>query len=114
MKEADVGEWCQRDDGGDFAHIIWAEDVAKLAISMGNTNGTLIDHVLDGTPRLLRKHLADEFDSWEEFEEAVRAVPPEQLKEEWQRRDDDKARDQAIATLQQQLTQLTLAPPRAT
>ncbi|KAF8126378.1 hypothetical protein EV363DRAFT_1298745 [Boletus edulis] len=73
---------------------------------------TLIDHVIEGIPRLLKDHLNGDYDSWEVFEDAVRAVSVDRIQSDRRRQEENCTRDQAIETLQQQLTQMSLQTAR--
>ena len=86
----------------------WAEEVASMAISAGDMQGGLIDFVIEGIPCILKDHLAGDCDSWKAFEDAVQAVLPDWLQAEKRCQEEDKAHDQVIAVLQQQVSQMSL------
>ena len=108
LKENNIGEWRQKEGVGDYSQNHWAEEVMSMAINAGDTQGRLIDFVIEGIPRILKDHLAGDYDSWEAFEDAVWAVPPDRLQAEKRRQEEDKSRDQVIAALQQQVSQMSL------
>lgn len=106
LEDDEVAVWDQQHQ--EFKHVWWAEQVASLAVELGDTEGTCIDYVVENAPRSLRLHMLSDYDSWHSFKQAVRDLPIELLLEARKRGKEDKARDQTIATLQQQLSQLSL------
>ncbi|KAF8125032.1 hypothetical protein EV363DRAFT_1402785 [Boletus edulis] len=112
LKEMDIGVWQLKEDGGDYKQNIWAEEIVAMAKRVGDLKGTLIDHVIEGIPRLLKDHLNGDYDSWEVFEDAVRAVSVDRIQSDRRRQEENRTRDQAIETLQQQLTQMSLQTAR--
>ncbi|KAF8836279.1 hypothetical protein BDN67DRAFT_984040 [Paxillus ammoniavirescens] len=89
-----------------------------LAQSMGDIHGILIEHAIEGAPRLLQDQLTEGYSSWEDFIEGVRAIRKEMLDIEQQRLEENKARNNTVANLQQQMIQMSLQtqcqPPLAT
>ncbi|KIJ10422.1 hypothetical protein PAXINDRAFT_157639 [Paxillus involutus ATCC 200175] len=110
LKDEDIGAWIQKpgDRTGDYGQNIWAEQVMRLAQSMGDIQGALIEHAIEGAPRLLRDQLTAGYDSWDSFLEAVRGIRKETLDVEQRRLEENKARDNAVANLQQQMIQMSL------
>ena len=108
LKEEDIGKWVQEGRVGDYGQNVWAERVMKLALSMGDADGTLIEYVIETAPLILHDHLEEGYDSWEEFIQAVQKVPAAKLwcsKEEIEK---ECTQDSAIAALRQQVAQLTV------
>ncbi|KIJ10049.1 hypothetical protein PAXINDRAFT_182069 [Paxillus involutus ATCC 200175] len=110
IKEEDIGTWIQKPEErmGDYGQNIWAEQVMRLAQSMGDIHGILIEHAIEGAPRLLRDQLTEGYSSWEDFIEGVRAIRKETLDIEQRRLEENKAHDNAVANLQQQMIQMSL------
>lgn len=73
-----------------------------------DADGRLVDFVTESIPRSLRIYLPEESDSWSEFLANVRSAPIDVLQDARDKQREDKLRDQTIATLQQQLSQLSL------
>ena len=112
LKESEIGEWHSTKD--DFAQNIWAEEIVKLVAEVGDLDGVLVHCVLENTPPTLKAHLAGDYNSWDDFLKAVYAIPQDCLQTEKRHQKEEKAHDQAIASLQQQLAQLSLPPPHGT
>ena len=108
--DGDISKWQQTENGGDFMHNLWAKNIVKLATRVGDPDGALIDFVIDNTPRPLREYLQDEYNSWEEFAQAIQAIPVDRLLADRKRREEDNQRDKTITSLQQQLAQLSIQP----
>ncbi|KIK79929.1 hypothetical protein PAXRUDRAFT_36329 [Paxillus rubicundulus Ve08.2h10] len=101
IREEDIRTWIQKleEHTGDYGQNIWAEQVMRLAQSMGDIHSTLIEHAIEGAPRLLQDQLTEGYNSWEDFLEGVRAIRKETL---------DIEHDDAVANLQQQMIQMSL------
>ena len=41
----------------DYGQNLWATEVAKMAINMGDRKGFLIEYVLEDIPNILKDHL---------------------------------------------------------
>jgi len=80
LKEEEVGEWTQVGWIGNYAHVIWAINISKLALGMGDVNGTLIEYTLEGILNILKDHLECAYTTWEEFIEDIQRVPNVKLK----------------------------------
>lgn len=44
---------------------------------MGDVEGNLVNHAIRHAPGVIRERLADDYDTWEEFTDAVRAISQE-------------------------------------
>ena len=66
----------------DYVQNLWAEEVAQLAVSMGDVGGNLIAYVLENVPTLLRDYLDADYDSWLAFVETVHAISPTHVQAE--------------------------------
>ena len=64
---------------GDYGQNIWADRVMRLALSMGNMDGSLIEYAIETAPAILKDHLDNGYDSWEEFAQAVQEIPAARL-----------------------------------
>ena len=71
LKEEEVGKWVQEGRVGDYGQNIWADWVMRLALSMGNVDGSLIEYAIETAPVIIKDHLDNRYDSWEEFTQAV-------------------------------------------
>ena len=80
----------------------------RLVLSMGDIDGTLIEYAIKTTPAVLRDHLDDGYDSWEDFVQAVREIPAARLRRGKEELEQNQARDSAIAVLRQQVMQLSV------
>ncbi|KAI6011749.1 hypothetical protein PISMIDRAFT_96202 [Pisolithus microcarpus 441] len=96
LKTEDIGRWVEDGQTSDYGQNLWAERVVKLALSMGDANGFLIDDALHQIPNLLKDHLTCEYDSWEEFLEAVRNVPTNKLRRAQEELIRERTRDAAV------------------
>ncbi|KIM56849.1 hypothetical protein SCLCIDRAFT_17106 [Scleroderma citrinum Foug A] len=108
LKEEEIGKWIQEGRVGDYGQNVWAERVMKLALSMGDADGTLIEYAIKMAPPILRNHLEEGYDSWEEFIQAVRNIPAVKLRHSREDLEKERTQDSAIAVLRQQVTQLTV------
>ncbi|KIJ57729.1 hypothetical protein HYDPIDRAFT_34845, partial [Hydnomerulius pinastri MD-312] len=108
LKEEEVGIWTENGRVGDYGQNIWAEKVQKLALMMGDTSGSLIEYALEGIPMLLKENLTCEYSTWAEFLTAIKSVSAERLKVGREKLADNRARDNALANLQHQLSQLSI------
>ncbi|KIJ05586.1 hypothetical protein PAXINDRAFT_158994 [Paxillus involutus ATCC 200175] len=75
LQEEDIGTWIAEGRVGDYGQNVWAVNVMRLALSMGDVEGMLIEYAIEGIPTVLKEHLTGEYDTWEEFLEGVRATP---------------------------------------
>ena len=59
LKEEDIGKWTALSDKrkADYGQNIWANEVKKAPISMGNMQGLLIECALDNIPNVLKDYL---------------------------------------------------------
>ena len=73
--DRDISKWQQMENGGDFMHNLWVKNVVKLATQVRDPDGALIDFVINNTLCLLREYLQDKYNSWEEFSQAIQAIP---------------------------------------
>jgi len=108
LKEEEIGKWIQEGRVGDYGQNVWAERVMKLALSMGDAGGMLIEYAIETTPTILRDHLEEGYDSWEEFIQAVWSIPAAKLRHSKEDLEKERTRDSAIAALRQQVAQLTV------
>ena len=67
LKEKEIGKWVQEGHMGDYGQNVWADQVMRLALSMGDMDRALIEYTIKTTPAVLKDHLDDGYDSWEEF-----------------------------------------------
>ncbi|KAI6011807.1 hypothetical protein PISMIDRAFT_29855 [Pisolithus microcarpus 441] len=74
LEEDEIGKWVQTEGGGDYGHVVWATKVMRMALSMGDVDGKLIEYAIEEAPSSLRNELEDEYEDWEEFVEAVRKI----------------------------------------
>ena len=61
----------------------------------------------------MREYLQDEYNSWEEFAQAIQAIPVDRLLADHKHQEEDNQHDKTIASLQQQLAQLSIQPSQA-
>ncbi|MGZ7279962.1 hypothetical protein ACXWQB_09310, partial [Streptococcus pyogenes] len=77
-------------------------EVAKEAVTMGDTAGFLIDSVIERVPNVLKDHLLCRYDTWEEFKRDIHAVPLHKIKREKEKLVLDQSRDKEIASMRTQ------------
>ena len=53
LPESAIGELHETNHGWDYVQNLWAEEVAQLAVSMGDVGGNLIAYILENIPTLL-------------------------------------------------------------
>ena len=82
LPELAIGELREMNRSWDYVQNLWAEEVAQLAVSMGDVGGNLIAYVLEKVPTLLRDYLDADYDSWLAFVEAVHAISPTHVQAE--------------------------------
>ncbi|KAI6036185.1 hypothetical protein PISMIDRAFT_12193 [Pisolithus microcarpus 441] len=111
LKVEEIGKWTEDGQTGDYGQNLWAERVVKLALSMGDANGFLIDDVLHQIPDLLKDHLTCEYDTWEELLEAIQSVPANKLRRGQEELMKERTRDAAVASLQQQFLRMSTHSP---
>ncbi|KIM53753.1 hypothetical protein SCLCIDRAFT_31669 [Scleroderma citrinum Foug A] len=99
LKEEEVGKWVQEGCIGDYGQNIWADRAMRLVLSMGDTDGTLIEYAIETMPVVLRDHLDDGYDLWEDFVQVVREIPAARLCRGKEELEQNWARDSAIAAL---------------
>ncbi|KAI6009916.1 hypothetical protein PISMIDRAFT_30456 [Pisolithus microcarpus 441] len=107
-KEEEIGEWVEDRRTGDYGHVLWAERVKRLALSMGDAEGMLIMHAIEGALQVIKGELDEDHASWEELVSAVWNIKVEKLRRSKERQDAEHTRDHAVALLQQQLSSLTV------
>ena len=105
LKEENVGKWVTPSDKrkADYGQNLWATEVAKMAVNMGDRKGFLIDYVLEGIPNVLKDHLTCRYDTWEEFRSDIRSVPMNKIKRGKETIAKEKARDTEITLLKSQV-----------
>jgi hypothetical protein len=101
LEESEIGVWAE----GNYGHVTWADKVSRLALGMGDTNGHLIEYVVEGIPDLLKDHLKCDYDSWDDFIDDVQSVSSVKLKRGREDLDKERARDADIARLKAQSVQ---------
>ncbi|KAI6016336.1 hypothetical protein PISMIDRAFT_29233 [Pisolithus microcarpus 441] len=74
QRERVKDQWIEEGCTGDYGHMLWAEKVKRLVLSMGDAEGTLIVCTIEGAPQVLRDELDKDYSSWEEFVTAVRNI----------------------------------------
>ncbi|KAI5995000.1 hypothetical protein EDD15DRAFT_2365904 [Pisolithus albus] len=108
LDEEDIGRWVETEDGGDYGHVVWATKVMRIALSMGDVEGKLVEYVVEEAPTVLRNELEDEYEGWDEFIEAVRkAKVKKMLRNRETRRGEEGLRNE-VAELRQQIGQLAI------
>ena len=108
LKEEEVGKWVQEGRVGDYGQNVWVDRVMRLALSMGNMDGSLIEYAIETALAALKDHLEDGYDSWEDFIQAVREIPAARLRRSKEELEQNRAHNSAIASLKQQVAQLTV------
>ncbi|KAG1835436.1 hypothetical protein EV424DRAFT_1340551 [Suillus variegatus] len=98
LDENDIGLWT----AGNYGHVVWATKVSRLALGMGDTEGYLIEYVIEGIPNLLKDHLKCEYADWDEFLEDVQSVSSIKLKRGREDLNKERVRDADIARLKVQ------------
>ncbi|KIK21566.1 hypothetical protein PISMIDRAFT_103871, partial [Pisolithus microcarpus 441] len=111
LKVEEIGKWTEDGQMGDYSQNLWVERVIKLVLSMGDANGFLIDDTLHQIPDLLKDHLTCEYDTWEEFLEAIRSVPANKLQRGQEELTKERTRDAAVVSLQQQFLRMSTHSP---
>jgi hypothetical protein len=104
LKEEDVGEWTQEGRTGNYAHVLWAINISRLALGMGDVDGAMIEYALESIPNLLKDHLKCTYNTWDEFVEDIQNVPNVKLKRGREDLNKERARDAEIARLKAQST----------
>ena len=101
LSEENIGKWITLADKqkADYGQNIRANEVAKAAITMGDTGGFLIDCAVDGILNLLKDHLACRYNTWEEFKKDIRGITPHRIKQGKERLEHERTRDAEIAQL---------------
>ncbi|KAI6106032.1 hypothetical protein EV401DRAFT_2078380 [Pisolithus croceorrhizus] len=113
LKTEDIGRWIEEERASDYRQNLWAEQVIKLALSMGDANSFLINDVLHQVPNLLKDHLTCKYNNWEEFLEAIQGVATNKLWCGQEELTKEHTRDAAMVSLQQQLLHLSMQPAAA-
>ena len=108
LKEEEVGKWVQEGRIGDYGQNVWVDRAMRLALSMGDTDGTLIEYAIETMLAVLRDHLDDGYNSWEDFVQVVREIPAARLHWGKEELEQNRACNSAIAVLRQQVTQLSV------
>ncbi|KAG1821263.1 hypothetical protein EV424DRAFT_1347018 [Suillus variegatus] len=98
LDENDIGLWT----AGNYGHVVWATKVSRLALGMGDTEGYLIEYVIEGIPNLLKDHLKCEYADWDEFLEDVQSISSIKLKRGREDLNKERVRDADIARLKAQ------------
>ena len=83
----------------DYGQNLWATEVAKIAINMGDYKGFLIEYILEGIPNILKDHLTCQYDTWDEFCDNIHSVPMNKIKHGKEMIAKEKARDAEISSL---------------
>jgi hypothetical protein len=104
LREENVRKWVTPSDRrkADYGQNIWANEVAKAAITMGDTAGFLIECAVDGIPNILKDHLSCRYETWEEFKKDIRGVTPHRIKRGKEKLEHERMRDAEIAQLRAQ------------
>ena len=117
LKEEDLGMKVTYRGQELYTHVAFANEVARLANEIGDTNAFLLPTIRKQLPEAIKNVLKSSGTrprTWEEFRKAMVAIPLSDLREEAvgiAKRDDLYAE---IATLRTCMAGLTLAPVRTT
>jgi hypothetical protein len=65
----------------EFAHVVWADKIEKLAAAIPDTNGLLIGSTRKAMPKVLQKVTGSGHTNWTSFCSAVRAATLAQIEE---------------------------------
>ena len=106
LREENIGKWIMPTNKwkADYGQNIWANEVAKAAITMGDMTGFLIDCAVKGIPNLLKDHLLCRYNTWEEFKGDIRSITPHKIKQGKETLKHERTRDAEIAQLRAQIS----------
>ncbi|KAF9232043.1 hypothetical protein BU15DRAFT_81671 [Melanogaster broomeanus] len=99
LRKEEIGTWVEGGRAANYAHVTWAEKLQRLALSMGDTTGYLIEYAVEGIPNLLKDHLTCHYTTWDELVDDIRGVPIVKLKRGREELEKQRARDVDIAQL---------------
>ena len=73
LSKENIGKWITPPDKwkADYGQNIWANEVAKVVITMGDMAGFLIKCAVDRIPNLLKDHLSCQYETWKEFKKDI-------------------------------------------
>lgn len=103
LEAGDVGKLVEKDGEEEYAHVMWARKLKRMAIRIGDDNGLLIASVRERLPPAVRALMpAGSEDSWEKFTEGLVEISVERVKE---RIEEERRNDMLVARVDH-LTQL--------
>ena len=104
LKEENIGRWITPSDKWrpDYGQNLWANEVMKMVRMMGDTEGFLIEFVLEIILNTLKDHLTCQYSKWDEFQKDIQSVPVHKIKQGKKKLDQEWARDTEMAQLHAQ------------
>ena len=81
ITEDEVGTRVKLQGVEEFAHVVWADKVEKLAIAIPDTNGLLIGTIRKSMPKSLQKVVGSGHRDWPSFCKAVRTATLTEIEE---------------------------------
>jgi hypothetical protein len=81
ITEEEVGKRVKTKGVEEFAHVVWADKVERLAAAIPDTNGLLIGAVRKTMPKILQKVTGSGHTDWASFCKAVRTATLSQIDE---------------------------------
>ena len=82
LKEENIGKWITPSNKWrpDYSQNLWANEVTKMARTMGDTKGFLIEFALEIILNTLKDHLTCRYSKWDKFQKDIQSVPAHKIK----------------------------------
>ena len=110
LKEEEIGKLVGEDYKQEWGHIVWAKKVTHMANMVGNTNGELIEAILEKVPEIMRSELTLEYANWTEFLDGIHSISSACIAENRKHLDIQNNLINEVAQLKEQLTSLFPLP----
>lgn len=100
LLEKDLGQRVKVDGVEEFAHVVWANKVERLALDLKDHGGLLIPSTRKNMPRALRLLVGTQHKTWDVFCEAIRSVSTTELDERLEHEAEQRTMQSTIARLE--------------
>ena len=110
LKEEEIGKLVGEDYKQEWGHIVWAKKVTHMANMVGNTNGELIEAILEKVPEIMRSELTLKYANWTEFLDGIHSISSACIAENRKHLDIQNNLINEVVQLKEQLTSLFPLP----
>jgi hypothetical protein len=104
LADEDIGKRVKVNGVEEFAHVVWADKIQRLAAAVPDTNGLLIPTIRRSMPKVLRRVIGTGHTAWSAFCNAVRAVSLSEIEEARELENEQKQIREDVKKIQEQST----------